>query len=288
MIVTLMGLILTLGGMGASRLTPRATAADPPSTDTPEAATARAGPATRTRPLSDEAVDSAVAAGLKWVVRQQHADGHWSLDLSYGHRDIAATALGLLPLVRAGHGPKSEGTRRSYAKHVEMGLKYLLSEQKEDGSFDDYLYSHALATIAIGEAYSRTGEVVYGRALQPAVDVIAKSQTAMGGWSYLAKARSGRGDMSNTGWQIQALIVGERAGARVPKEIWIKLSRYLDSVASPGGRYGYAAPQPGSSAMTAAALLGRRYLGWETDHPDFVKAIAFLEAHPPNISREGC
>jgi hypothetical protein len=288
MIVALTGLILTPAGLGPRPLGPQATAADPPPTGAAEAAPAEAGPGIKDRPQRDEALNAALDRGLKWLAAQQKDDGHWSLDglAPFDTNHVAATALGLLPFLRAGEVPWSQKPRPHDTKYVEKGIKYLLHQQREDGSFGgELLYAHALATMAVCEAYSPKSDLIPAKSVQRAVDYTVKGQTAQGGWSYRPNLE--RPDTSNTGWQIQALRSAERAGARVPKETWTKVSRYLDSVATPSGRYGYIGPQPGSTAMTASALLGRRYLGWDLDHPDFVKGIAVLQEQPA-ASQEGC
>jgi hypothetical protein len=287
MIVAFLGLILTLAGGGPGLLGPQATVGESPRTGTSEAAP-ESDPGFKGRPQHDEALHAALSAGLKWLATEQKDDGHWSLDgtIQIDGNHVAATALGLLPFLRAGEVPWSQKPRPEHAKYVENGLKHLLRQQRHDGSFDQVLYIHALATMAVSEAYSSKSNLVPAQAVQRAADYIVSGQSAKGGWSYAAKQE--RSDTSNTGWQIQALRSAERAGARVPKETWAKVSRYLDSVAAPGGRYGYIGPQPGSAAMTASALLARRALGWEPDHPDFVKGIAVLQAQPQAMTQEGC
>src|SRR5439155_10482723 len=55
--------------------------------------------------------EAAVAAGLKWIARQQEADGHWRLNGNFPDsgpaNDIAATAFGLLPMLGTDHTHKA-------------------------------------------------------------------------------------------------------------------------------------------------------------------------------------
>src|SRR5262249_12272831 len=97
--------------------------------------------------------EAAVAEGLKWLSEHQAADGHWSLHgfAHDGHcnctgqgqpnHEIAGTAFGLLPLLGAGITHKSTGKDSAYAKNVELGLKYLVSQQKADGDYGQVMYA---------------------------------------------------------------------------------------------------------------------------------------------------
>jgi hypothetical protein len=150
---------------------------------------------------------AAVAAGIKWIVQHQAADGHWSLDHfnqpahcgcnGFGqNNDIAATAFGLLPLLGTGETHKGQGL---YARHVDRALKYLISRQGRDGNFGGGMYAHGLATIAMCEAYGMTADPRLKAPAQAAIDFIRAAQSDNGGWRY--EPRQG-GDTSVVGWQF--------------------------------------------------------------------------------------
>ena len=75
------------------------------------------------------------------------------------------------------------------------------------------MYAHALATMALCEAFGMTGDQRVGAAAQAAVDFIAAAQNRQtGGWRYHPGEE---GDTSVMGWQIMALKSARLAGLKV-------------------------------------------------------------------------
>ncbi len=234
--------------------------------------------------------EAAVAAGLEWIVRHQAPDGHWSLNgfaadahcdcTGPGTRnDTAGTAFGLLPLVGAGITHRDRNS--PYAGSVERGLTYLVKRQTQAGDFRDGMYAQGLATMALCEAYGRTGDPALKGPAQRAVDYVVDAQHEAGGWRYVPKSP---GDTSVTGWQVQALARADLAGLRVPPEVFARAGRFLDSCAGPDGGYGYTGPQT-SPSMTAAGLLCRQYLGWGGHPSNLAAGLGLLERLPPGTTR---
>ena len=238
--------------------------------------------------------EAAVARGLVWFAKHQAADGHWSLDgfSRHGHcncngigrtDDIAATALGLLPMLGAGQTHRA-GTDAAhlYSKNVERALKFLISNQDKRGNFGGDMYSHGLATIAICEAYGLTGDPGLQNPAQRAINFIVAAQSARGGWRYQPRES---GDTSVAGWQIMALKSGQMAGLQVPAKTLAQSGKWLDSCASPdGGGYGYQGPGDGPTSMTAVGLLCRQYLGWGARNPGLQAGIKKLKELPPSAA----
>jgi hypothetical protein len=231
--------------------------------------------------------EAAVARGLRWLALHQAPDGHWSLDgfNLHGHcnctgpggnYDIAATAFGLLPLLGAGqtHKPAAGEKHTMYTKNVEKALKYLILKQNSQGDFGNGMYAHGLASIAMCEAYGLTSDPTLKASAQRAINFIIKAQSDNGGWRYTP--RSG-GDTSVVGWQVMALKSAQMAGLDVPTRTLTGATKWLDSCATPdGGGYGYTGPQDGASAMTAAGLLCREYLGWGPRNPGLASGVKKL------------
>jgi hypothetical protein len=237
--------------------------------------------------------EACVARGLQWLSWHQAPDGHWSLDGFNLHGrcncggtgnnyDIAATAFGLLPLLAAGqsHRPAAGEKNVKYSRNVEKALKYLILKQNNQGYYGNGMYSHGLATIAMCEAYGMSSDPALKPSAQKAVNFIINAQSENGGWRY--EPRSG-GDTSVVGWQVMALKSAQMAGLDVPTKTMNGATKWLDSCASPdGGGYGYAGPGDGPSAMTAAGLLCRQYLGWGPRNPGLVAGVNKLKQAPPD------
>jgi prenyltransferase beta subunit len=237
--------------------------------------------ATRQKMLTEgggnTASEGAVAKGLQWLVRQQKNDGRWTLVDATTTDDIAATGLGLLPFLAAGQTHKQKDGQ--YAKNVEFALGYLKSKQKVNGSFGSRdMYGHAIATMAMCEAYGMTQDPSLRKVAQSALDYIAKAQHPIGGFRYLPGQA---GDTSVTGWCLQALKSGMMAGLSVDRQVVYKVGSYLDSVQTQNGAaYGYTSPGA-SPTMTAVGLLCRQYLGWSPKNPTLVAGVDNLKKNLP-------
>jgi len=226
--------------------------------------------------------EMAVQAGLDWLARHQRADGAWTLDYhaqcsdppcpdeTPEASDTGATGLGLLPFLGAGH---IHTQKSRYQDTVARGLAYLVSRQNEEGEiyigggWNFRFYSHAIATMALCEAYGLSKDPKLKGPAQRGIYFIAKSQNLDdGGWRYkLGQA----GDTSVIGWQMFALRSGRLAGLDVPKRTLHGCRVFLDlAAADPAGTtYAYTVGGGPTPTMTAEALLCRQYLGWSGDHP---------------------
>jgi len=252
-------------------------------------------------PLTEETVD----LGLNFLLRHQLADGSWSLQGINGEpaslvTDTAATALALLAFQGAGYNHREH----QYADVVRGGIEYLLKNQKPDGDLflpmDEqsnqsvWLYSHALATLVLCEAYGMTQDPSLKEPAQKALNFIVASQhPERGGWRYAPQVGS---DTSVTGWMMMALKSGELAGLEVPEATYASIRQWLDkSQASQREqhlyRYNPLAPdtiqqrhgREVSKTMTAVGLLMRLYLGWRRDNPNMVQGAEYLAENLPSL-----
>jgi hypothetical protein len=220
--------------------------------------------------------EEAVARGLKWLVGRQHPkNGNWSC------RDPklneAATALALLPFLGAGES----STTGPYARTVSKGLLFLRSRQDRKEGFIGQGYTHALATIALCEAYGLTGDPHLKKSAQEAINYIVRVQHAGGGWRY----RPGEaGDTSVTGWFFSALKAGQMVGLEVPKSSLDRVYHFLDSVAGPAGGFGYTGPGR-LPTCTAIGSLCRLYQGWDLAQPNLADGVDFVLSQPFDVPK---
>lgn len=225
----------------------------------------------------NDASEAAVAKALAWLARQQKTDGRWVIADGSLRDDVAATAVALLPFLAAG---ETHMSGRRYRSNVLSGLTWMLGQQKQNGEVTGTtLYTHALATIAICEAYGMTQDAKLATKAQAAVNFVVNSQHPEGGWRY---AIGQPGDTSVTGWMVQALKSGELAGLSVPRGALEKASKFLDRMAVDGGsRYGYLDRGSTRLSIDAVGLLTRQYLGWTPKSKPMQAGVEWLKKHPP-------
>ena len=179
---------------------------------------------------------AAVQAALLWLARHQNDNGSWGLHnfanagkCNCGHQgrhanDMAATALALLPFLGMGETHRGLGSSGRYSKQVEHGLKWIMDHQAADGQLGDG-YAHPLAAIVLCEAYGLTSDNAIKPHALKAVSKIVDWQGPDGGFRYAPKQP---GDLSVTGWHIQALTSAKLAGIGVPPATYRGVRQYVE------------------------------------------------------------
>ena len=137
---------------------------------------------------------------------------------------------------------------------VRRGLDFLLHQQSDEGDLyvaqdpksheSAWLYSHAIASIALCEALGMTGDEELRGPAQRALDFIQAAQDRQfGGWRY----EPGEGsDTSVAGWQLMALKSGELAGLKINRETYDGVRKWLDRAQAnnDGSQYLYNPTRP--------------------------------------------
>jgi hypothetical protein len=231
----------------------------------------------------------AVAMGLRWLANQQKPAGYWEFDPTdpkMKTKDWAtSTGLALLPFLAAGQTHKSGGP---YAKVLSEGVTWLkndlnLSTGRFNHGSPQYMYGHAIATMALCEAYGMTKDQVLQPYAQSAINYIVRAQGADGSWGYQSGAT---GDTSIVGWQIQALRAAQLTkNITVPDASVKKAVDFLNKVSSGGSNkphYGYTAPNGrAGTALTAVGLLCRYYVdGWGPNNAGLAEGTVGLFGNP--------
>jgi Squalene-hopene cyclase C-terminal domain/Prenyltransferase and squalene oxidase repeat len=236
------------------------------------------------------ASEKAVQEGLNWLMRHQRADGGWSLNVSRECKlapgcpedvmvesDTAATGLALLPFLGAGH---IHNQPSRYQEVVDRGLNWLIRNQQKTGELflggqiHSQFYSHAIASMALCEAYGISKDPRLKEPAQLAIDFIQQSQNKYdGGWRY---SPGMEGDTSVFGWQMFALRSARLSGLNVSKNVIKGCAHYLDLAGTDKHHtlYSYLPGGMPKWTMTAEALLCRQYLGWPRDHPALVSGVS--------------
>ncbi|RCS49293.1 hypothetical protein DTL42_12215 [Bremerella cremea] len=263
--------------------------------------------------------EEAIERGLAFLARHQSSDGRWSLrgfaavhpenypiyeqelDSPYAlNSDTAATGLALLAFLGAGYDHLND----KYQQEVNDGIQFLLKHQKPTGDLyiemDEKsnascrLYSHAIAALALSEAYGMTQDEKLREPAQRSLDFIELAQDPnLGGWRYTPRNGS---DTSVTGWMTLALKSGQLAGLRVDPKTFDGIRRWLRSAESRlAGRavYVYNPYAPDTDAqrkgrlpsqtMTAVGALIQLYTGNRRDSRVLQDSADYLKANLPQL-----
>jgi hypothetical protein len=246
---------------------------------------------------------AAVEAALQWLVANQEENGSWDASLhragvdrqvggqqrsSTGvNADNGITGLALLALLGDGN-THLVGTRREAVQH---GLEYLLGQQAANGSLAGNatmfarMYCHAMATVAVCEAYAMTRDQRLQRCAQRAIEYTLGCQdTLTGGWRY---QRSDPGDMSQFGWQVLALQSAQQAGISTPPETQRLMRKFLQSC-NTGSKRGLASYRPGfgaTAAMTAESMACRVWLAAQNKPEQLTEGTQYLLKRLPSTEQ---
>ncbi len=261
-----------------------------------------------TRFGGDPQLNQSIENGLNFLSKTQWSDGRWCFHVqpdAFTYRvpreahqngsiqcDTAATALGLLSMMGAGYS-HMDG---AYQQEVQKGLNYLLSHQQKrppvgkdgrlgipgalyntntDTDNNSLSYAHAMATVALCEAYGLTRDRKLLEPARAAVKyIIATQNPKFGGWRYENADNLGRpyaeSDTSSSGWQIMALksaVQAEILPAEVVNPSLQKAQRWLDMARKSDGRYAYN-PFNGSAS---------EYGNWKRTTPTMTAEAAFMQ-----------
>jgi hypothetical protein len=261
----------------------------------------------------------AVDAALRWLARHQNPDGLWSADrfdgrcsgtkcAGTGERDFdtGVTALAILAFLGAGytqdsreelHDPADKSRVLKAGEVVRLGLKGLLSRQDSEGCVGErgskYGYTHAIATLALAEAYGMTRADFLKVPAQKAADFLVACQNPGKGWRY--SSRCGDNDSSVTTWAAIALKTAEFSLLRIPKATFEGALTWFDEATEENGYFqvGYNARSTGKvfipgkndqfahhATMSGAAAIARIFLHKRPTEPVLAVANVLIADTP--------
>lgn len=207
-----------------------------------------------------------VDAALDWLGRHQSPDGRWDCDGFHAQcrsnrcsgpgestHDPGVTGLALLCFL--GRGETHQSGEPRHREIVKDGLRYLRSIQDTEGCFGprtsgQFQYDHAIASLAMVEAYGLTQSVLLRDSAQRSLDFIHQSRNPYLAWRY--GIRDGDNDTSVTGWMVMALKSGKMADLTVENAALTEPVDWIERMTEPEfGRVGYQS-RGGPSARTTA------------------------------------
>jgi hypothetical protein len=258
------------------------------------------------------ASEQAVERALDWLARHQDADGRWDGstardedgkavnddddftvhcppgqtcfgECAYWEADTALTGLALLTYLGAGY-THLDG---KYATTVGKGLDFLLTQQKADGDLRGQsravgMYCHAMATLALCEAYALSLDDRFRGPAERAIAFLVRGRARDGqAWRY--SPGEAIGDTSILGWVVMALKSAREVGLRIPDQAGVNRGTrlWLDRV-STGQNRGLARYQPAepvTATMTAEAWVCRQFLGGGGPGASSTEAATYLLQH---------
>jgi hypothetical protein len=264
-----------------------------------------------------EAVAPQLRDALQWLARHQDDDGRWSAAEFMKHdlegtpcdgpgnpvNDVGVTGLALLAFLGDGHTLRW-GLHRDV---VRKGVRWLAEQQGQDGlvgstTSHEFVYSHAVATLALCEACGLSGGRHYRREAQAAIHWLQRARNPYKVWRYYP--RDGDNDTSVTGWCVLALVSAREFGLPIDEDALRCARLWFDEMTDPAtGVTGYTRRGEGSSrpagqterfpaakthALTAVALFCRCFLGDDpASHPVLKASAAALLARPPEWDPQG-
>ena len=231
--------------------------------------------------------DAVVARALRWLASEQDFEG------VFGDRDVRGARQSV---EMWGPVPRAPGARAPSDR------------SNPDGSMGGvFVYNHAVATLALVEAYGLTGDVATKHRAQKGLAWIESARNPYFGWRY--GHRPGDNDTSVTVWMTQALCCAKLVNAAhlmelepapfsLDEEAFAGTRAWLDKMIDPDtGRVGYRQrgtsssrtegledtfPRGRTEALTAAAIHARLLMGEDVrKNEDVANGVVLCMAQRP-------
>ncbi|MDI1312990.1 prenyltransferase/squalene oxidase repeat-containing protein [Prosthecobacter sp.] len=252
-------------------------------------------------------METAVAASLKLFKTSQNPDGSWG-------RANKGAMTGFVLQCFLGHGETTESSE--FGEAVMKGLLYLieLARKNPEGIFSSNwggkttgglggagTYEHAIATLAVGEAYvtARVGTKSLSGlrvCFETAIKTIISQQTSKGSWAYggedIAYNPGGGADLSLANWHFQALDVAQATGLKIDglDACVQKALSYIESTQTKAGGFGGTTRDAHYNqwSLSGGAAAGHLMLA-EKSTPAAARGVQFitdfLKAEPPDWNK---
>lgn len=254
----------------------------------------RGGGRKNLRAAHGRALDDALKDALEWLRLHQSADGSWDTDgfmnecgkignticdgPGRAQHDVGNTGLALLAFLGEGNTTDSG----DYKEQVAKGINWLRSMQDRDSgligekSSHEFLYNHAIATLALCEAYYASESPLLKGTCQKAINYINRARNPYSAWRY-DEPPMGLNDTSVTGWMVFAIKAAEDAKLQIDQGAYEGAMSWIDEATdTASGRVGYNEmgslssringvndhfPADKGESMTAVGLLCRFFMG---------------------------
>ena len=251
-------------------------------------------------PATDEEIRKALVKALDFIASKQQEDGSWP-----GYEQ-AGTGLAVMSFI----GGKC--VKKDYSANIQAGLGYLRSlftppssypadseeQAKNGGTFGiTNMYQHAIATLAIIEAFVDLNDSSLDPIAEEAVQLIIRSQNTEhkpatlqgpipadspyhGGWRYEPDHTDS--DLSVTAWQILTLRAAVNAGFSVPDYVFPAAAKFVRSLHGADGSFRYESPGDAGESCARAGMgaFALQLCGYPKD-PLIAPAIRYMQNRGP-------
>jgi len=233
----------------------------------------------------------AIENGLNWLAAHQDGDGRWDADEFMKHdapgapctgpgeplHDVGVTGLVLLAFLGDGSTMKSG----PYKEAIKKAVVWLRAQQDDATGLigtpasHQFIYDHAIATLALCEAYGLSKYRSLKSTAQKAINYLEAHRNPFGCWRY--QQRAGDNDMSVTGWAVLAYLSAKDFGLLIDAKALANADTFITDLTDAQGRTGYLEkggrssrragqhavdfPADNVECMTAVGLLCKYFLG---------------------------
>ena len=226
---------------------------------------------------------------MDWLAASQSKDGRWDVDGFEGAEacggrgnqadaDVGITGFTLLAFLGAGY-THVDG---KHQQTVKAAIDWIRAGMKPNGDLrrGGQMYDQAMATTALCEAISLTGDNRLLPVAKRAVQFILDAQNPGAAWRYNPQEDN---DTSVTGWQILALKSAELAGITIPQKHYHWTELWLDQVRSgeEGGLYLYRAGHAVTPVMTAEGWFCQLFMGEQAKTRGQQESTDYVMQHLP-------
>ena len=233
-----------------------------------------------------------IAAGLAWMAIHQADDG----EMSDGSAAVRCGLLGHAPVCTsiggAGAGQyRLAGTALAVLAFLDFrdqdlsgvfepslaaGVTWLRRQMRKDGSFGPQGYESAIALMALGQAARQTRSKTVLADAQRGLAFVAGKVLPDGGFRY--SWTSTAGDLSATGWYVQAYEAVRDAGGKVPAGLQENLERFVRSTWIGGSKFKYVVERGEAPSLAAVGMLSMQILNARAVESERAGWIASLAA----------
>jgi hypothetical protein len=215
-----------------------------------------------------------IDGSLAWLALHQADDGHFGADataarcvaLKHDPVCIAAGTKEPFPLAATGLAVlayldfRDQDVRRLFEPTLARGVAWIVAQQQKDGSFAGggrSGYPAGIGLMALGQAAGSSHDQAVVDALKKGLDFYSRHAGEMGGYRY---SLDQEGDLSVTGWYVQAVEAATNAGVEVPDVMRQNLSKFVKYVWRGEGRFGYQAAGNDSASLWPVGALSMTIL----------------------------